>query len=66
MLVSILFSRDDEFIIVVCLLFLVIGRSVVIHKKDKGAGRLACADIKPFSSEYNMETLNVKNTSKTR
>ena len=46
----------------------VIGRSVVIHVKDKGADRLACADIIPQDgpSSYNMETLNVKNTSKTR
>ncbi|CAB3986377.1 Superoxide dismutase [Cu-Zn], chloroplastic [Paramuricea clavata] len=46
----------------------IIGRSIVIHVKDKGAARLACADIVPLngSSSYNMETLNVKNTSKTR
>lgn len=54
------------FIIVVCLLFVVIGRSVVIHVENRGAARLACADIEPNSSKYNMETLNVKNTSKTR
>ena len=58
----------NEFIISVCVLLIVIGRSVVIHVKDEGAARLACADIKPQdgSSKYNMETLNVKNTSKTR
>jgi hypothetical protein len=45
----------------------VIGRSVVVHEENKGDPRLACANIIPVpSSHYNMETLNVKSTSKTR
>ena len=44
----------------------VIGRSVVVHEKNKGAPRLACANIIHMGSGYNLETMNVKNTSKTR
>ena len=45
---------------------IVIGRSVVIHTEDQGDPRFACADVLPHSSFYKPETVNVKNTSKTR
>ena len=31
--------------------FLVFGRSIVVHTKDRQAPRMACADIFPVSSE---------------
>lgn len=35
-----------------CLLFTVMGRSIVIHDKDGGAARIACADLVPEGNLY--------------
>lgn len=35
------------------------GRSIVVHDADKGAGRMGCADIVPFGNSYKFKEMYI-------
>lgn len=49
--------------LIVILLCLVMGRSIVIHSKDKGANRIACADIEPAEGAMESMKYNISSPS---
>lgn len=41
-------------------LVVVVGRSIVVHDSEAGAGRLDCADIVPYGKSYKFKEMNIR------